>query len=172
MREFSNWQFEISTCICCWWDIKIDLYLHREVPFDFLVCRGVLLLIDVYHLKTKFSPLRTPFPKKIERRNLEKSTFLENFLKCSKCCRNFCVLIVAEIYAARGAPPKITTFQDFNPRAIPWTFTKLWSSEKRGFWTKASFYSHLVTTYFKRLKLNFHPKGGFSAVSTPCFQLI
>ena len=136
------------------WHIKIDLYLHREVPFDFLVCRGVLLLIDVYHLKTKFSPLRTPFPKKIERRNLEKSTFLENFLKCSKCCRNFCVLSVAEIYATRGAPPKITTFRVFNSRTIPLTLVKLWFSEKRGFWPKASYHIHLVTTYFKTLEPN------------------
>ena len=111
------------------WHIKIDLYLHREVPFDFLVCRGVLLLIDVYHLKTKFSPLRTPFPKKIERRNLEKSTFLEKILKKFWRFRNFCVLSVAEIYAPGGAPPKITTFQDFNPGKILGRLAKLRSSK-------------------------------------------
>ena len=146
MREFSNWQFEIPTWICCWWHIKIDLYLHREVPFDFLVCRGVLLLIDVYHLKKNVSPLRTPFPKKIERRNLEKSTFLEKNLKKFWRFRNFCVLNVAEISAARGAPHKITKCQDFNPRAIPRTLAKLWPSEYKRLLNKS---------------LSFDPPGGY-----------
>ena len=95
-------------------------------------------------------PLRTLSPKKIESRNLEKSTFLEKNLKkfgrFRNFGRNFCVLNVAEISAARGAPPKITTFQDFNPRAIPRTLAKLWSSGYKKLLAKS---------------LSFDPPGGY-----------
>ena len=111
------------------WHIKIILYLHREVPFDFLVCRGVLLLIDVYHLKKIFSSLRTPFPQKIDRRHLKKSTFLKKNLKKFWRFRNFWVLNVADICATRGAPPMIQSFRFFNPGTFLGKLVKLRSSE-------------------------------------------
>ena len=60
-----------------------------EVSFDFLVCHGVLLLINRDRVKNKFLAGRTPFPAKMKNR---KCRFWQFFAK-----KNQIFEIVAEI---------------------------------------------------------------------------
>ena len=80
------------------WEIKIDSQRAGEVPFDFLVCHGVLLLIDVYHPRKKFLTRRTPIIENIAPRNPRKWRFsdwksriqqMEGRNFCGEGCRNF-----------------------------------------------------------------------------------
>ena len=131
-EEFGRKKTWFSLKIGFWvpWGMKIHLYLRGEVSFDFLVCHGVLLLIYVHHLKKKFRTRRTPFIEKIERRNLEKSTFSKKILKKFWRFRNFGDPEVAEISGGRVALHKITIFRVFNPETFLEKLAKLWSSDE------------------------------------------
>ena len=137
------------------WNLNLDLQLMAGQKI-FTTPRGGL--VRLFGLSWSFTPNRclSPqkeisvgahlLPPKIERRNLEKSTFLKKNLKKIWRFRNFCDPEVAEISVDRGASPKVTNYRVFNPGTILAKLAKLWSSEGKRLLAKS---------------LLFEPPGGY-----------